>query len=54
MPETEINYFAHLSELRNRLMIITASIAVLSVVSFFYSEPLMKVVTAPIRRVLKL
>jgi len=45
----EINYFDHLNELRNRLIIIVGSIGLLTGLSFVFSSHLMEIVTAPIR-----
>lgn len=49
MSEEEINYFAHLNELRNRLIFIVISITALTTASFLLSDFLMEVVTAPIK-----
>ncbi len=50
MPVEEINYFAHLDELRNRIIVILLVLVVLTGVSFFLSEPLVEIVTRPIRQ----
>jgi len=50
MAENDINYFAHLDELRNRLLWILGAISVFTIGSFIFSGSLMGIVTAPIRK----
>jgi len=51
MPdEQEINYFAHLQELRTRLIWVVVTIAAVTVLCFVYSEQLLEIVTAPVRK----
>jgi len=50
MAEDHIDYFLHLTELRNRLIFVLVSVAILTAVSFFKSAFLIDFITAPIRQ----
>jgi sec-independent protein translocase protein TatC len=50
MPEPEINYFAHLGELRNYVMVMVVTLCVSTLVSFYFSEVLVNFVTNPMKK----
>ncbi len=50
IQEKEMNLAEHLDELRRRIIVVIVSVFLFGVVSFFYSESLLNLVTAPIQR----
>lgn len=50
VPEKEMNLAEHLDELRRRIIVVIVAVFLFGVVSFFYSESLLNLVTAPIQR----